>query len=132
MHHTIQFGQTCFVGDHPSQCWLALFSDASFAGDLRDSQSTSGGILCLAGPNTFVPINWVCKKQGAVSHSTAEADGVSLDAGVRMEAIPALLLWETVIDVFEPKPSPEKSSIKFSVNIDESFIVSENFLFLCF
>ena len=60
MHQTAESAQVCFVGDAPGDCWLALFSDASFAGDLRDSKSTSGGILCLVGPNTFVPINWVC------------------------------------------------------------------------
>jgi hypothetical protein len=102
MHHTQDHVQTCFVGDLPSKCWLTLFSDASFAGDLRDSKSTSGGLLCLVGPNTYVPISWICKKQGAVSHSTAEAEVISLDAGVRLEGIPALLLWELVIDVFDP------------------------------
>ena len=80
-----------------------LFSDASFAGDLKDSKSTSGGILCLVGPNTFVPIAWLCKKQGAVSHSTAEAEVISLDAGIRMEGLPALYLWDIVIDLFDPQ-----------------------------
>jgi len=108
MHQTADWAQVCFVGDSPSDCWLTLFSDASFAGDLRDSKSTSGGILCLVGPNTFVPISWICKKQGAVSHSTAEAEVISLDAGVRLEGLPALSLWSLVIDVFEPTSRPEK------------------------
>ena len=52
------------------------------------------------------------KKQGAVSHSTAEAEVISLDAGIRLEGLPALSLWSLVIDVFEPfqgrptKPTP--------------------------
>ena len=108
MHHTCRYGQTCFVGDAPSRCWLTLFSDASFAGDLRDSKSTSGGLLCLVGPNTYVPISWICKKQGAVSHSTAEAEVIALDAGVRMEGVPALSFWELVIDVFEPSSAPSR------------------------
>ena len=91
-----------FVGDAPGDCWLTLFSDASFAGDLRDSKSTPGGILCLVGPNTFVPIKWICKKQGAVSHSTAEAEVISLDAGGRLEGLPALSFWSLVTDVFDP------------------------------
>ena len=102
MHQTAEYAQLCFVGDAPSKCWITLFSDASFAGDLRDSKSTSGGLLVLCGPNTFVPISWICKKQGAVSHSTAEAEVISLDAGVRLEGLPALTLWSLVIDVFEP------------------------------
>ena len=73
LHHTKDHGMVCFVGDRASECFLMLFSDASFAGDLKDSKSTSGGVLCVVGPNTFVPISWLCKKQGAISHSTAEA-----------------------------------------------------------
>ena len=48
------------------------------------------------GPNTYVPINWLCKKQTAVSHSTSESEVIALDAGVRMEGLPALLLWDLV------------------------------------
>ena len=36
---------------------------SDFAGDLEDSKSTSGVILCIFGSRTFVPIDWVCKKQ---------------------------------------------------------------------
>ena len=117
MHQTAEYAQLCFVGDSPSKCWLAMFSDASFAGDLRDSKSTSGGILCLVGPNTYVPISWLCKKQGAVSHSTAEAEVISLDAGVRLEGLPALSLWSLVIDVFEPESSSEKNNSSASVSL---------------
>ena len=46
LHKTKDWGQFCFVGDHPQHCWLALFCDASFAGDLDDSKSTSGAYLC--------------------------------------------------------------------------------------
>ena len=88
-----------------------LFSEASFAGGLRDSKSTSGGVLCLVGPNTFVPISWLCKKQGAVSHSTAEAEVISLDAGVRMVGLPALFFWELVIEVFEPQGEEKTSKL---------------------
>ena len=92
--------QVCFVGDKAEECKIALFTDASFAGDLKDSKSTTGAYLCLVGPNTFVPISWICKKQGAVSHSSSEAEVIALDAGVRMEGIPALILWDEVISVF--------------------------------
>ena len=65
--------------------------------------------MCLVGPNAYVPISWMCKKQGAVSHSTAEAEVISLDAGIRMECIPALSLWSIVIDVFEPSGNALKT-----------------------
>ena len=55
------------------------------------------------GPNTFVPIAWLCKKQGAVSHSTVEAEVILFNAGIRMEGLPALYLWDIVIDLFDPK-----------------------------
>ena len=42
----------------------------------------------------------MCKKQTSVSHSSTEAAIVSLDAGVCMDVIPALGLWDLVIEVF--------------------------------
>ena len=113
MHHSEDLAQICYVGDPPSKCDMILFSDASFAGDLRDSKSTSGGVLCLVGPSTFVPITWLCKKQTAVSHSTSEAEVIALDAGTRLEGLPSLLLWDLVIDVFEPGPGKAKAPSRF-------------------
>ena len=55
LHFTKDKKLTCMVGDTADKCMLALFSDASFAGDLKDSKSTSGAFLALAGPHTFVP-----------------------------------------------------------------------------
>ena len=91
------------VGDTAENCIMALFSDASFAGDLKDSKSTSGAFLALVGPRTFVPITWMCKKQTAVSHSSTEAEIVSLDAGMRMEGLPSTMLWDEVIKIMSPK-----------------------------
>ena len=99
------------MGDPVDKCWLALYADASFAGDLKDSKSTSGCFLCLVGPHTFAPLSWFCKKQGAVSHSTSEAEIISLDAGVRMEGMPMLLLWEEVLEVFWKKCKTTKRDI---------------------
>ena len=59
-----------------------------FAGDLEDSKSTSGGVLCIFGSHTFLPISWMCKKQTSVSHSSTEAEIISPDAGLRMDGIP--------------------------------------------
>ena len=71
-------------------CRLGLFQDSDFAGDLEDSKSTSGGTLCIFGSHTFVPISWMCKKQTSVSHSSTESEIISLDAGLRLDGIPAL------------------------------------------
>ena len=100
IHHTCEYWQYCYVGNTAQHCRLGLFQDSDFAGDLEDSKSTSGGILCIFGSHTFVPISWMCKKQTSVSHSSTEAEVISLDAGLRMDGIPALDLWDLVIEVF--------------------------------
>ena len=78
---------------------LGLFQDSDFAGDLEDSKSTSGGTLCIFGSHTFVPISWMCKKQTSVSHSSTESEIISLDAGLRLDGIPALDLWDLIVAV---------------------------------
>ena len=87
------------MGNTAQQCRLELFQDSDFAGDLEDSKSTSGGTLCVFGSHTFVPISWMCKKQTRVAHSSTESEIISLDAGLPMDGIPALDLWDLVIDV---------------------------------
>ena len=47
----------------------------------------------------------MCKKQTSVSHSSAEAEIISLDAGLRMDGISALTLWDLVIEVFHSVPN---------------------------
>ena len=93
IHHTCEFRQYCYVGNTAQQYRLGLFQDSDFAGDLEDSKSTSGGLLCISGSQTFVPTSWMCKKQTSVSQSSTEAEIISLDAGSRMDGIPALDLW---------------------------------------
>ena len=105
IHHTSEFWQHCYVGNPAQQCRLGLFQDSDFAGDLEDSKSTSGGVWCIFGSPTFVPISWMCKKQTSVSHSSTEAEVISLDAGFRMDAIFALDLWDFVIEVFHSSPN---------------------------
>ena len=79
IHHTSEYRQYCYVGNTAQQCRLGLFRDSDFAGDSEDSKSTSEGILCIFGGHTFVPISWMCKKQASVSHSSTEAQIISLD-----------------------------------------------------
>ena len=91
--------QYCYVGNTAKQCRLGLFQDSNFAGDLEDSKSTSGGILCIFGSHTFVPRSWMCKKQTSVSHSSTESEIISLDAGLRLDGLPALELWDLIVSV---------------------------------
>ena len=92
--------QYCHVGNTAKQCRLGLFQDSDFAGDLEDSKSTSSGALCVLGSHTFVPISWMCKKQTAVSHSSTESEIISLDAGLKLDGLPALKLWDLIVSVF--------------------------------
>ena len=42
----------------------------------------------------------MCQKQTSVSHSSTEAEIISLDSDLRLDSIPALTLWDLVIEVF--------------------------------
>ena len=58
-----------------------LFQDTNFADDLNNLKSTSGVVLCIFGSHTSVSFSWTCKKYTEVSHSSTEAEIISLDAG---------------------------------------------------
>ena len=91
IHHTCEYKQYCYVGNTAKKSRLGLFQDSDFAGgDLEDSKSTSGGTLCVFGSHAFVPKSWMCKKQTSVSHSSTDSEIISLDAGLRLDGIPAL------------------------------------------
>ena len=66
----------------------------NFAGDFEDTKSTSGGTVGILGSRTFVPVSSMCKKQTSVSHCSTESEVISLDAGLRMDGIPALDPWD--------------------------------------
>ena len=51
------------------------------------------------GSRTFLLISWMCKKQTSVSHNSTESEIISLDAGLRMDGLLALDLWDVVIEV---------------------------------
>ena len=90
-HNTSDDRQHCHVGN--TALWMVLLQYSDFVGDLDDSKSTQGerrGILCIFGSRTLAPIYWTGKKQTSASHSSAESEVVSVDAGLRMDGIPAL------------------------------------------
>ena len=97
IHHTCDYEQYCYLCNTAKQCRLGLFQDSDFAGDLEDSKSTSGGTLCVFGSHTYVPTSWLCKKQTSVSHCSTESEIISLDAGLRLDGIPALDFWDLIV-----------------------------------
>ena len=103
MKHSLE----SFCGDPPELLKLIVYCDADFAGDTRASKSTSGCDAALVGPNTFMPLSSLCKKQTVVSHSMPESEIISMEVALRTEVIPILSFWDLVIDVFDP---PKTSS----------------------
>ena len=64
-------------------CHFKKKKDCDFAGDLENSKSTLGGILCIFSSHTFVPTSWICKKQTSVSHSSTEIEATRGDRNPR-------------------------------------------------
>ena len=66
-------------------------------------------MLCIFGSHTFVPKSWTRKKQTSVSNSSTESE-FFLDAGLRMDGIPALDLWDLVIEVMHSSSNQPKKT----------------------
>ena len=115
LYKTRAHRQFCFVDNTPDECSLGFFKTHLLLATSRTPSLLL--VVCYAyfGSRTFVPITWMCKKQTAVSHSSAETEVISLDAGLRMEGLPALMFWDQVIEAFSDKPaktSTEKPGAK--------------------
>ena len=50
----------------------------------------------------------MCMKQTSVSHNSTEAEIISLDAGLRMDGIPAPTLWDLMIQVFHSEQNKNR------------------------
>ena len=138
-HHTCDYKQYCHVGNTAKQCRLGLFQDSDFAGDLEDSKFTSGGTLCIFGSHKFVPISWMCKKQTSVSQCSTESEIISLGAGLRLDGIPVLDLWDLIVAVLhgnknqsyqergDPSKSPTRNKIHGKIDdLDNVDFISSN------
>ena len=72
--------------------------------------------MCNFGSHTYVPISW--KKQTSVSHISTESEINSLGAGLRMDGILALDLWDMVFEVLHSSSNqPKKSKDKVQGNL---------------
>ena len=97
LNSTWTYKQYGFIGDPWEELELCLWVDADLASDRTDHKSTSGGLLCLVGPNSFFPIGAYCKKQGAQSLSTPEAEIVALTKNLQELVYPMLGLFELIL-----------------------------------
>jgi len=68
---------------------IIAYSDADFAGDIKDRKSTSGYIILIGNS----PISWSSKKQTIVATSTAEAEYISTS-----ECIKKILWFKNILN----------------------------------
>ena len=86
IHHTSAYKQYCYVGNTAKQCRLGLNIYIKWN-------------IVHFWSQTFVTISWMCKKQTSVSHSSTESKIISLDAGSRLDGLPALDFWDLIVAV---------------------------------
>ena len=96
INHTCEYGQYCYVGNTAQQMQIRIVSRFWFCRRPWRLKIDISWTLMHFRKQTFVPISWMCKKQTAVSHSSKEVEIISLDAGIRMDGIPALDLWGSI------------------------------------
>ena len=119
---------SCSTAQH---CRLGLFQDSYFAGDLKDSQCGKywGCSKTLTLPEILKSQNrllgescaLLAEKRTSVSHSSTESEFISLDAGLRMDGIPALDLWDLVIEVlYSSSNQPKKSKENVQGNLQRN------------
>ena len=95
---TLEDTMSGFVADAPGSLYLQHSIDADHGGDVLDIKATSGGHLMLKGPHTAFPFLETCKKQTCSSNGSTEAEVVSLSWCMRMDGLPMVLLWETLLN----------------------------------
>ena len=67
----------------------------------------------------FVRTSWMCKKQTSVSHSSTESEIISLDAGLRLDGIPAFDLWDLIVFILGNTIHTPDRSVQPVVNGDK-------------
>jgi hypothetical protein len=97
IHSTLHYRMVGWVGDTVDNTSIHLYADADFAGCKDTALSTTGVHVALQGLHTSYPLAGVFKKQDCVSHSTPEAEIVAAAWALRREGIPALQLWDILL-----------------------------------
>ena len=97
IHRNIVISMFGWIGDKSADWRIWLYTDADFAADKSTSKSVSNVFGAIRGPTSYFPLCALSKKQGAVSHSTAESEMVAADLGLRTEALPLMTLFDAVL-----------------------------------
>ena len=85
--------------------------------------------MCVFESHTFVPISQTCKKQTAVSHRSTVSEIISLDAGLRVDCLPALQFLECVLQKSSSKPAKENIGRHNRERVTASHSHSDNSVF---
>jgi hypothetical protein len=93
---------------------IEMWTDADFAGDRDDRKSTSGITIRAVGG----PVSTGCRKQGAVSTSTTQAEIQSLSKGVMQLRFIVQLLEAMGVKVKQPVPVNEdnQAAVSYATN----------------
>ena len=77
---------------------ITEYSDANWAGDLDDRQSTSGNVFMMANG----PISWLSKKQATVALSTEESEYIALSQATEEAIWLRRLLQDIGMEIWDP------------------------------
>ena len=91
IHHTCEFKQYCFVGFLQNNadwdcCKTPILREILRIQNLHQVEHCAFSEVI----HTFIPISWMFKKQISVPHNSTESEIISLEAGFRLDGIPAL------------------------------------------
>ena len=111
-HNTSQYKQYCHVGNSAQQCGLGLFQDCDFAEILKTQNRLQEDFCAYLEVTRLFPQVGCVRNGTSVSHSSMEAQILSLDAGLRMDGSPALDLWDFVIEVLHSSSNQPENSKK--------------------
>ena len=87
-----------------NMCLLSCIDDHQISPE--DYEITGGEVCCAYSDHIkSLPIPWMCQKQTAISHSSAESEIISPDAVLRMDRFPARQFGECVLETSSTKPA---------------------------
>ena len=78
--------------------WVYSKTQTLFATLRNQNQPRTESCVSLEAEHLSPKVGCVRNKQTSVSHSSTESEIISLDAGLRMDGLPALDLWDVVIE----------------------------------
>ena len=109
MNHTSDFKQYCYLGTQHNNAGWDCFKTLTLPEILRTQNGLQEDFCaCLEVIHLFQLVGSARNKH--LFHSSTEAGIISLDAGLRMDEIPALDLWDFVVEVFHSSLNQLKKS----------------------